>query len=113
MASGPAETHRIHIFDSAVRRGPNNKKVQYGGEDHPLQGPPHNRQTEVDGWKRSRQSAAPAQTPSSEPDAKRNQQQTEYENAREDQENQKAIVVRAVLVVITAPVSVTGFCPKK
>src|SRR5271170_1637474 len=92
VTSRPAEIHRIHVFDSAIRCSADNEKVEYGGEDHPLQGPPNHGQTQVDGRERSRQSAASAQASSLEPNANGNQQQSEHKNARQDQKNQKANV---------------------
>jgi hypothetical protein len=54
--------------------------------------PWYHRLSQVDGGENLRQLTSLEQTSPPEPDAKWNQQQTEYKNAREDQKDQKAYI---------------------
>ena len=85
-----AEIRRIQILHTAVRCSANNKKIEPGGHDHPLQGAPHHGQVQVDGREHSRQIPTSAQTSPPKPNANWNQQQTQHKNGREREKNQDA-----------------------
>ena len=92
VASGSAETHRVHILHATVGGGPNDKEIEHCSHDYPFQSTPDHRQLQVNGRINLRQLPSPKQTSSLEPDAQGNQQQPQHEDAGKNQKDQKANV---------------------
>src|SRR5580700_8687986 len=88
VTGGSAEIRRIQVLHAAVGCGSNDKKIDPGGHDHPLQSAPHHGQPDVNGGKNRRQLPTSAQTSTPEPDAEWNQQQAQYENGGEGEKDQ-------------------------